>query len=128
MLNQCYEVLRQTPDDADFLNTVAWIRATSPLEDIRNIPEAIDMATRACQITKYSQAGCMDALGTALAQQGQFDQAIEITRKALAISTQNPQLEAFNEELEKHVALYQQKKAYSIPIGIAAGAQPVSTP
>lgn len=91
------------------LNAIAWTRATSTDETLRNAAEAVELATRACDLTKWQNAGCIDTLAAAYAEKGDFDQAVELQRKALELASQFPERRA---EIESRVALYQRREPY----------------
>jgi tetratricopeptide (TPR) repeat protein len=80
------EGLRLTPDSAGCLNALAWIRATCSNQGIRNGAEAVRLATRACEISKRHDATILDTLACALAETGQFAQAIKIAGETLAVA------------------------------------------
>ena len=46
--------LKALPDQAGVLNNLAWLLATCPDAAFRNGPEAVRLATRACELTSYA--------------------------------------------------------------------------
>ncbi|MEM6655196.1 MAG: tetratricopeptide repeat protein [Planctomycetota bacterium] len=72
-----------TPDDAGLLNNYAWTLATSPFDDLRDGPRAVELAKRAAQLTDFEKPHILSTLAAAYAEVGDFDQAIEYSEKAL---------------------------------------------
>ncbi len=56
-------------------NDLAWIYATSMDPALRNGPEAVRLATEACEAVNYKQFAFVDTLACAYAENGQFDEA-----------------------------------------------------
>lgn len=68
-----------TIDATDYkpVNDLAWILATAADASIRNPADAVKEATRACQMTQYSNWNTLDTLATAYAAQGDFKSALQ---------------------------------------------------
>jgi Flp pilus assembly protein TadD len=64
------------------LNNLAWILATDPHAEIRNGPEAVRLARRACALTQDAKPVMIGTLAAACAEAGQFDEAIAAAQKA----------------------------------------------
>ncbi|MFO0945902.1 MAG: tetratricopeptide repeat protein [Planctomycetota bacterium] len=81
---------RQAPhsvrEDAALANNIAWIMATSPDPAARNGPMAVDRALYACSKTEFQVAGYLDSLAAAYAEVGNFDEAIKVIDRALALA------------------------------------------
>ncbi len=66
---------------ADFpaaLDRLAWILSTSRLDAIRNGPQALGMAQRACSLTGQAEPKYQITLAAAFAENGDFDSALGI--------------------------------------------------
>lgn len=70
------------------LNDLAWLLATCPDKDIRDGKLAVKYATRACQLTKLKNANTIDTLAAALAESGNFDEAVRRIEQAMRISNE----------------------------------------
>jgi tetratricopeptide (TPR) repeat protein len=77
--------VRLDPRDADVLNNAAWFRATCPDASFRNGKEAVELASRACQLDKWKDADEIDTLAAAHAEAGNFAEAERYQLKALSL-------------------------------------------
>ena len=105
------EAVRLAPDTPECLNALAWIYAASPQTKLRNGPEAVRLAERACQLTKRQQTTILDTLAAAYAETGRFAEAVKTTEeiRALALSAHDTNMvEVTRQRLE----LYRAGKAY----------------
>ena len=93
------------------LNDLAWLRATAPDPGLRNGPEAVRLAERACQQTQYKEIVPIRTLAAAYAEAGRFGDAVATARKALAmVLAQGPkELAARDEQL---LELYKSGRPY----------------
>lgn len=82
------------PDFPAALDGLAWILATSPDAEIRNAPEAVRMAERACELTAWKDATKQLTLAAASAEAGEFPAAISHAQTALdlAVTDKNQEL------------------------------------
>jgi len=71
------------------LNNLAWLLATHPDEKIRNGPRAVEMAKRACELTKWTQPFLIGTLAAAYAEAGQFGDAVAMGEKARDLARAN---------------------------------------
>jgi tetratricopeptide (TPR) repeat protein len=74
--------IRMSPYRAKWFNSLAWLLATAPQDDLRNGAEAVKLSERACEMTGYSNMDMLDTLGAAYAENGQFDKAVAAAMKA----------------------------------------------
>lgn len=88
-------------------NYVAWILATCPDDPVRDGRRALELATRACELTGWKQAYCLDTLAAAYAECGQFAQAVEWSVRAVEL-TDPSEKEDYGTRLE----LYRAGKPY----------------
>jgi protein O-mannosyl-transferase len=82
------------PRTGEALNSLAWILATDPDEQIRNGSEAVRLAEEACRLTGFGDAPSLATLAAAYGEAGRFDQAEATAKKAqtLASSAGNQKL------------------------------------
>jgi Flp pilus assembly protein TadD len=86
------EALRLQPDSLEPLNNLAWILAACPDAQFRNGAEAVRLATRACELTKYQNPVPLATLAAAYAETGRFPEAVSLAEQAqeLARGSQGP--------------------------------------
>jgi tetratricopeptide (TPR) repeat protein len=95
------EALRLDPDFAEAHNNLAWLYATCDDRKYRDPKAALDHAQRAVDLTQGKEGGFMDTLAEAYFANGDYQQAVEIQKKALALDPDNT-------ELQEHMARYRQ--------------------
>ena len=78
--------LRLEPDNKTMLNNFAWVLATSPDDKLRDGRRAIELATKACEVTEYKQAHILSTLAAAYAETGDFKSAKKWIEKAAEIA------------------------------------------
>ncbi|MAE61931.1 MAG: hypothetical protein CMJ49_11315 [Planctomycetaceae bacterium] len=86
-------------------NDLAWILATHPDANIRNVPQAIQYAQHATRLTNFNDPGILDTLAAAYASGGRFDRAIEVSQHALQLLAQNPD-PTMEQEIQQHMKLF----------------------
>ncbi len=74
--------LQSDPDSILPLNNLAWVMSTGPDDSLRNNEIAVQLATKANQLSKESNPVFIRTLAAAYAQAGQFEKAIETARRA----------------------------------------------
>lgn len=92
------------------LNNLAWLLAACPEEHYRNGPEAVRLATKACELANFQDVGFLDTLAAAHAESGQFDQAIARAKQAIekASDERKP-------VIRKRLKLYEDNQPYRQP-------------
>ena len=118
--------LRWQPDDPEALNNLAWIRAANANPALRSGDEAVHLARRACELTRYQNPMLAGTLAAAYAESGRFDEAVATAQKArdLALASKQKDLADRNREL---LELYRARQPYHEPPPIAAPSrQPIA--
>jgi tetratricopeptide (TPR) repeat protein len=93
-------------------NNLAWIRATNPDASLRNGEEAVRLARKVCELDGYQNPALLDTLAAALAEQGQFAEAIKVSEQIIAASSGNDKTVAATRE---RIALYRNSQPYREP-------------
>jgi tetratricopeptide (TPR) repeat protein len=93
------QVLRLEPNFAEAHNNLAWLYATCEDPKFRDPKAALDHAQRAVDLTQWKEGESIDTLAEAHFANGDYRQAVEIQKKALALAPDN-------KELQEHMARY----------------------
>ena len=80
------EAIRWQPDSIEALNNLAWILAAHPEAKFRNGTEAVELATRACELTKYQNPVTLTTVAAAYGEAGKFSEAICSAEQAQALT------------------------------------------
>jgi Tfp pilus assembly protein PilF len=106
--------LQIDPDHAEVLNNVAWLLATCPEASLRDGPEAVRLALKACELTRFRRTIMVGTLAAAHAEAGRFPEAVETAQQACALAADEGDgaLLAKNQEL---LELYRASKPYHEP-------------
>jgi phosphatidylglycerol:prolipoprotein diacylglycerol transferase len=75
-------------DDSTALNRLAWIQATCPDAKVRNGAQAVENAKKANQFTASRNPIYLSTLAAALAEQGDYQKAVDFQRMSLQLITQ----------------------------------------
>jgi choline-sulfatase len=120
-LDHFQRALELRPEWPVALREVAWLLATHPEASRRNPDRAVQLATRAAELTSEREPLVLDALAAAYAAQGRFDRAVETAEHAIALAeTRVPALAA---EIRARLELYQEGKPFREP-ATTGGASP----
>lgn len=101
------QALKVRPKDTGVLNNLAWVLATSPDEELRNGERSIELAKEAAEVSEYKEAHILSTLAAGYAETGQWEEAIKWSKKAVEIGG-----EAIDDQLQKELASYEQKKPW----------------
>jgi tetratricopeptide (TPR) repeat protein len=95
-------------------NNLAWILATSPDATLREGAEAVRLSEMAARAAGGRSADVLDTLAAAYAEAGDFDRAVEVGRRAVAIARESGDTEAAA-GLQHRLTLYENGQPYRRP-------------
>ncbi len=107
-------VLKNDPAFLPALRELAWLLATCPQPQLRNGAEAVQLAERACRITKYQDPQCLNVLDAAYAEAGRFPDAIATAEKARQLYIEKRDTNSAA-QTSGRISLYQQSKPFHTP-------------
>jgi serine/threonine-protein kinase len=80
------QTVKLAPDWSDPCNSLSWLLATCPDASVRSGTRAVEMGRRALEHSSdEGRPACLDTLAAALAENGEFAEAIVHQRKAIAL-------------------------------------------
>ena len=97
------------PDNEGVLNNLAWVLATSPEDVLRDGKRAVEIATKACELSEWRQPHIISTLAAAHAETGDFEQAKTYSRRAVEGSEEAPDIRT---QLESELASYEAGKPW----------------
>jgi tetratricopeptide (TPR) repeat protein len=100
------------PDYAGANNNLAWVLATARDPRQRDGRRAVELATRACEGSKWTIGTFIDTLAAAHAEVGEFDKAVEYAGCAVAAGDIEPSVRA---GAAGRLELFKQRKPYRMP-------------
>jgi len=101
------EANKREPDNSETLNNFAWVLATSPDDKLRDGKRAIELATKACELTDYKTPHILSTLAAAYAETGDFETAKKWSAKSIELEQGE-----IKEQLEKELESYQEGKPW----------------
>jgi tetratricopeptide (TPR) repeat protein len=78
----CRAAITLAPEDPAGYNMIAWLWATCPEANLRNGPEAVQYAIKACEMASWKEPAFMNTLAAAYAEVGRFDEAVKYQKRA----------------------------------------------
>lgn len=106
-----FEAKRDTSDPEEFkldysglLNNLSWVLATSPKDELRDGPRALELALKASEATDYATPHILSTLAAAYAEVGDFENARMWAAKAVELGKgqEHEQIEQLEAELESY--------------------------
>jgi tetratricopeptide (TPR) repeat protein len=105
------DAIRLSPDRADALEKLAWIRATNPDPANRDGSEAVELALKACRYTQFQEPQAINTLAAAYAEAGNFELAQKTAENAAALAAKRGD-RASAELNETMLALYRKSQPF----------------
>jgi Tfp pilus assembly protein PilF len=99
--------LKEDPDFVPALVSLALLRATSNDAAHRNGLEAVELAERACQLTRYEHPGAVQSLAAAYAEAGRFPDAVSAAKHGIRVALASGN-GAMADAIRQALELYQQ--------------------
>ena len=90
-------------------NSLAWQLATCPKDELRNGKRAVELATKACELSKWKKYQYVDTLAAAYAETGDFEDAVKYQKQAAGMDG-IPENNRTN--VQHRLELYLQHKPY----------------
>ena len=102
-IGQFRSALKTLPRSPFLLSNLAFLLANCPDATLHNLPEATQLAEKACELTHYRTAACLSTLGVVYSETGRFSEAILMAEKACAQAGESGEAELVqkNQELLK---------------------------
>jgi tetratricopeptide (TPR) repeat protein len=98
------KALELAPEDDGVLNNLAWVLATSPMDDIRDGKRSVELATKACEVTDFEKPHILSTLAASYAETGDFENAIKWSTKAVELGEEDlkEQIDQLKDELKHY--------------------------
>ncbi|MGC3992469.1 MAG: tetratricopeptide repeat protein [Chthoniobacteraceae bacterium] len=100
------KALQINPNLVEACNNLAHILATAQDAQLRNGSDAVELASRANQLTSEANPIVMATLAAAYAEQGRFPEAVELVKKAIRLANTQGN-SALGTALQRHLELYE---------------------
>src|SRR5262249_27778449 len=81
------QALRVHPNDQPVLNVLAWTLATCSDDRQRDGKRALELATKACELSDWKDVQFLDTLAAAAAETGDFERAVRYEKQAIELGT-----------------------------------------
>ncbi len=100
------KALEKNPNEPGVLNNYAWTLATSPYASVRDGKKAVELATKAAEVTEYAAPHILSTLAASYAEAGDFEQAVKRAEEAIAKADELKTLDDYDGQLEAELQCY----------------------
>jgi tetratricopeptide (TPR) repeat protein len=107
-LKDYYKAIQIDPKNDSAWNNLGWQRATCPIASMRNGKEAVEAATKACDLSNWKKWTRVDTLAAAFAEAGDFQQAVKYQKQALNMYKHDKAREA----MQNRLSLYEKQQPF----------------
>jgi protein O-mannosyl-transferase len=111
---QYQKALQIKPSDPEIQNNFAWLLATCSQAALRNGSKAVELARQADGLTGGENPVILRTLAAALAEAGQFPEAVETARHALRLAEAQSNTRLAG-KLQTELELYQAGRPFHVP-------------
>ena len=101
------QATRVDPHYGGAYNSLAWLRATFPDAKYRDGEQAVEYATKACELSGWKNGEWLSTLAAAYAERGDFEKAVVWQTRALELTSADDA-----KDLKGQLALYQERRPY----------------
>ena len=109
------QAIAEAANDWVPVNAAAWLLSTCPDAKVRDAKRALTLAKKACDISSWKDGDVIDTLAAALAETGDFAQAVTWQERAIElIKAQSPSADQQKEE-DARLDLYRKGQPYRQP-------------
>jgi tetratricopeptide (TPR) repeat protein len=116
------QAIKNSPKLGRAYRGAAWLMATCPEDNFRNAELALASARKAVQLDGNGDFTYLDTLAAALANAGEYEDAVATQEKALQIAP-----DAAMEELRSRLSLYAAGKPFRLTTRTVRGAEEEQT-
>jgi tetratricopeptide (TPR) repeat protein len=102
---QAMKDLEKAVQDKEGMNAFAWSLATSPDASCRDGKRAVELASRACELSSWKNAIFIDTLAAAHGEVGDFGPAVRLQEQAIALG-------GLDEDAPRRLELYRACRPY----------------
>lgn len=117
-VQDCREAIRLDSQNPEAFNELGWLRATCAVEVFRRSQEAVELATKACELSKWGCWQYVDTLAAAYAGIGDFEKAAHYQKLALKMCRTAG---ADQREMESRLLLYEKRFPFRDGVGKGLG-------
>ena len=103
------------PDAGNMAMTLARLLATSPSDEVRDGPRALDLAEHWVDVTNHRNVTALEVLAYAYAEVGRFDDAIATAQQLLTYARRNDEAQ-LADDIANRLELFRQGKPYRLPL------------